>query len=67
MIKQYDGNFLIVGTRKVPMEEVHKYGIIEPEGELVNGVVKIQDMIEKPSSSNAPSNLAVAARIYYVG
>jgi UTP--glucose-1-phosphate uridylyltransferase len=62
MIKQYEEDSLVIGTRKVPLEDVHKYGIVEPEGKSINGVVGIKDMIEKPSSSNAPSNLAVAAR-----
>lgn len=64
MIQQYERNdsCFVIGTRRVPMEQVHRYGIIEPEEDSRDGVVKIKDLIEKPSVSNAPSDLAIAAR-----
>jgi UTP--glucose-1-phosphate uridylyltransferase len=64
MVQQYkkDKSCLVIGTRRVPMDQVHRYGIIEPGGDAGNDISEIKDMIEKPSVSNAPSNLAVAAR-----
>ena len=64
MIEQYEQgeNCFVIGTRHVPREQVHRYGIIIPDGDAEGEVVKIKDLIEKPSPHNAPSTLAVAAR-----
>jgi UTP--glucose-1-phosphate uridylyltransferase len=64
MVDKYkeDKSSFIIGTRRVPMDQVNRYGIIHPEGDINDGVVGIKDLIEKPSPSNAPSDLAVAAR-----
>ena len=64
MIKQYEENApcFVIGTRKVPMDQVHRYGIIAPKEDLNGGVFEIEDLVEKPLPSRAPSNLAVAAR-----
>lgn len=64
MMEQYEehpGSF-VIGTRHVPLQDVHKYGIIKPQGNLIGGITEIEDLIEKPSQSQAPSTLAVAAR-----
>ena len=51
----------IVATMEVPMDEVHKYGVIE--GEMIeDGVYRVSNMIEKPDNDKAPSNLAVIGR-----
>ena len=64
MIEQYEKreNCFVIGTRYVPRQEVHRYGIVIPDGEAKDGVVKIKDLVEKPSPHNAPSTLAIAAR-----
>jgi UTP--glucose-1-phosphate uridylyltransferase len=49
---------------KVPREETSHYGIIQPEagdGE----VVRVIDLIEKPTPEKAPSNLAIAGRYVF--
>lgn len=51
----------IVATMEVPMEEVHKYGVIEGN-QIEKGVYMVSNMIEKPDSDKAPSNLAVIGR-----
>ena len=51
----------IVATMEVPMEEVHKYGVIEGK-QIEEGVYMVSNMIEKPDSDEAPSNLAVIGR-----
>jgi len=51
----------IVAIMEVPNDEVHKYGVIEGN-ELENGVFMVSNMVEKPSSDKAPSNLAIIGR-----
>jgi len=53
----------IVAIEEVPMTEVDKYGVIE--GELLEGssnAYRVKSMIEKPSSVDAPTNLAIIGR-----
>ena len=51
----------IVATMEVPIEEVHKYGVIEGN-QIEESVYMVSNMIEKPESDKAPSNLAVIGR-----
>ena len=51
----------IVAIEEVPIEEVHKYGVIAGS-ELEDGVFVISDMVEKPDPEEAPSNLAIIGR-----
>lgn len=64
MLDQYTKNpgSLVIGTHEVPLESVAKYGIIKPQKTLRDGLVVIEDVIEKPSPQQTPSNLAFAAR-----
>lgn len=57
-----DKGSFVIGTHTVPLEAVHRYGIISPGEKLADGVVEIKDLIEKPAPQNAPSTLAIAAR-----
>ena len=51
----------IVAVMEVPMDEIHKYGVIS--GELMkDGLYRVSDMIEKPEAKDAPTNLAVIGR-----
>lgn len=51
----------IVGVEKVSTDKVSRYGIIK--GQKINeSLLKIEDLIEKPSIREAPSNLAIAGR-----
>lgn len=52
----------IIALIEVSPEEVNKYGIAKVEFTDTEGLVKITDMIEKPSIGKAPSNYAVAGR-----
>jgi len=69
MIEQFEKheNCFVIGTRRVPIEAVHRYGIICPDGEEKDGIVGIKDLVEKPSPQNAPSTLAIAARYIMPG
>ncbi|HOB19160.1 MAG TPA: UTP--glucose-1-phosphate uridylyltransferase [Candidatus Atribacteria bacterium] len=64
--EQHENSF-VIGTRNVPLESVHRYGIIEPLGDSRDGITQIRDLVEKPAMQNAPSTLAVAARYIMPG
>ncbi len=51
----------VVAIMEVPKEDVHKYGVIEGN-EIEDGVFMVSNMVEKPDSDKAPSNLAVIGR-----
>ncbi len=51
----------IVAVEEVPMEDVHKYGVIK--GEMIrDDIFQITNMVEKPATEDAPSNLAIIGR-----
>jgi UTP--glucose-1-phosphate uridylyltransferase len=50
-----------IAVEEVPHEAVNRYGIVAPRGET-DSVFPIRDIVEKPSPSKAPSNLAAAGR-----
>ena len=52
----------ILGTLEVTDDEVSRYGICDPIGEEVSGIVKLKGVIEKPKLEDAPSNLAIGGR-----
>jgi UTP--glucose-1-phosphate uridylyltransferase len=51
----------VLGIQRVPEEDVSKYGIAGGE-EIEPGVFKVDTLVEKPSSEEAPSNLAITGR-----
>jgi UTP--glucose-1-phosphate uridylyltransferase len=51
----------IVAIQEVPMDEIHKYGVIKGE-KIRDDVYRIESMVEKPKAEDAPSNLAVIGR-----
>lgn len=51
----------IVAVQEVPENETHKYGVIS--GEMIkDDLFRVDDMVEKPDSGTAPSNLAIIGR-----
>src|SRR5215831_5218329 len=54
----------IIATCEVPHSEIHHYGVIRGVPlEGFNGrVYRIQDVVEKPPSAEAPSNMAIIGR-----
>ena len=56
---EHDGPVLLV--ERVPERAVSHYGIIAGEP-LADGVVRVTDLVEKPSPDDAPSNLAIIGR-----
>lgn len=53
----------VICFETVPLSEVHHYGIAQPKTK--GDIFQIEDLIEKPSKSEAPSNLAIAARYVF--
>ncbi|WP_187647150.1 UTP--glucose-1-phosphate uridylyltransferase GalU [Nitrosophilus labii] len=51
----------IVAVMEVEKEHIHKYGVVETKN-LEDDVYIVSNMIEKPKSEEAPSNLAVIGR-----
>lgn len=56
-----------VGVRKVPLEQISRYGVVKPaeSADLDGGDFEISDIVEKPASADAPSELAVNARYIF--
>lgn len=51
----------VIATMQVDGEAISRFGVIDAD-EVEPGVFKIKDMVEKPSLSDAPSNLAIIGR-----
>lgn len=51
----------VVALESVPQERVSRYGIVAGT-QVMNDVLLIQDLVEKPAPEEAPSNLAIASR-----
>jgi UTP--glucose-1-phosphate uridylyltransferase len=51
----------ILGTEKVPKEDVSSYGIVDGV-EVRPGLMEVSGIVEKPEVDKAPSNLAVVGR-----
>jgi UTP--glucose-1-phosphate uridylyltransferase len=52
----------VLGVERVPVDEVSRYGIIKPGKVIGDGVVEIDDLVEKPRKEEAPSNYAIIGR-----
>lgn len=53
----------VVGLKRVPMDDVGAYGVIEPLSPVdPDGVVAIGGMVEKPNVDDAPSDLIIIGR-----
>ncbi|MCR8746047.1 UTP--glucose-1-phosphate uridylyltransferase GalU [Romboutsia lituseburensis] len=51
----------ILGVQKVDIKDTNKYGIISAKY-IEDRVYKVKDLVEKPESINAPSNIAILGR-----
>ncbi len=51
----------VLAVQEVPLEHVHRYGIVAGH-DIGQGLVDVQQMVEKPKAELAPSRLAVAGR-----
>lgn len=51
-------NSTIVGGQKVPHQDINKYGSMEVEKDLGDGLLKLSNIVEKPDVDKAPSDFA---------
>jgi len=51
----------VLAVQEVPLEQVHRYGVVAGK-DIGNGLVDIQQMVEKPKAEVAPSRTTVAGR-----
>jgi UTP--glucose-1-phosphate uridylyltransferase len=61
LISYQETNASVIAVNKVNKEDINKYGVIKP-GEIKNKAIQIEDIVEKPSYENAPSDIAVCGR-----
>jgi UTP--glucose-1-phosphate uridylyltransferase len=54
----------VLAVERVPEDQVSNYGIVKVDetADLGRGVYRITDLVEKPSRTEAPSNLAIIGR-----
>lgn len=63
LIDRYDKTHAsTIAVKRVPHEEVFKYGIIDPSSEIMPGLYNVKSFVEKPAVDKAPSNLAIIGR-----
>ncbi|HEY3489389.1 MAG TPA: UTP--glucose-1-phosphate uridylyltransferase GalU [Candidatus Deferrimicrobiaceae bacterium] len=58
--EKYDAG-VVLAIQEVPHDQVSRYGIIRGK-RIAEGVYEVEDMVEKPSPDEAPSNLAIIGR-----
>jgi UTP--glucose-1-phosphate uridylyltransferase len=54
----------VIAVNKIEKENIHKYGVIKP-GKIKESLIKIEDIVEKPSYEEAPSDIAVCGRYIF--
>lgn len=52
----------VVAILEVPRDQVSAYGVIDPSGPMVDGVIPVRDLVEKPPVDEAPSNYILTGR-----
>ena len=55
-------NANVIAIHSVLREEISQYGIIGGEKTAMSSVVKLKELVEKPSPDKAPSSMAIAGR-----
>ncbi|MCR8657101.1 UTP--glucose-1-phosphate uridylyltransferase GalU [Paenibacillus endoradicis] len=54
-------NNTVLGVQQVKESDVHKYGIVNGK-KIDNRIYSVDDLVEKPATENAPSNVAILGR-----
>ncbi|APB31554.1 UTP--glucose-1-phosphate uridylyltransferase GalU [Vagococcus teuberi] len=63
LINDYDATHAsTLAVMEVPKEDVSKYGIINPGGEVAKNLFNVKNFVEKPPVEKAPSNMAIIGR-----
>lgn len=53
----------VIGVKEVPWDKVSSYGIVSPMG--IKKLFELDDVVEKPSKDEAPSNLSITGRYVF--
>lgn len=59
------GTTSVVCLRELSDEFLSRYGVVEPAGDLVDGVIDLKGAIEKPGVERAPSRLGLIGRYLF--
>ncbi|MEK3978676.1 UTP--glucose-1-phosphate uridylyltransferase GalU [Psychrobacillus sp. FSL K6-2836] len=51
----------VIGVQKVPLEDVHRYGIIDPIN-ADDRLMRVRQFVEKPKQADAPSQFGIVGR-----
>ena len=51
-----------IAVMRVPHEDTSKYGIIDPEAQIDDGLFNVKRFVEKPDPKDTPSDLAIIGR-----
>jgi len=51
----------VVGVEQVPKSKIHRYGVIRAR-RVKDDIYRVEDLVEKPSPEEAPSDLAIIGR-----
>ena len=63
LIDAYEQNHASnIAVMRMPMEEISKYGVIDIESQLEEGLYNVKKFVEKPKMEEAPSDLAIIGR-----
>ena len=63
LIEGYERTYAsTIAVMEVPHEETSKYGIIDPDNQLEEGLLNVRRFVEKPKPEAAPSNYAIIGR-----
>ncbi len=54
----------VVGVEQVPRAKLHRYGVIRGK-RVKDDIFKVDDLVEKPSAEEAPSDLAIIGRYVF--
>ena len=62
MVKLYNEHHCsIIALEEVPRDQTHRYGIVVGD-EIEPGLIRVNQMVEKPDPQDAPSNTAIIGR-----
>ncbi|MEW9053531.1 MAG: UTP--glucose-1-phosphate uridylyltransferase GalU [Neobacillus sp.] len=62
LMNEYDETLSsVIGVKRVPEDETHRYGVIDPM-EQTGRRFNVRQFVEKPKPGTAPSNLAIIGR-----
>ena len=51
----------VIAVNKIDKKNIHKYGVIQSSN-ITDDIINVEDIVEKPSAEDAPSDVAVCGR-----